>query len=77
MNNHKAKKKYSAMERKAFYTGFGVGLTGNGSSSSGQTRKAFAMMTKKEQASYINGYEKGLDNRCVSSGCRDNKRWFS
>ena len=70
------RKKYSHLEKKAYYTGLGVGLTGCGSSSDGLTRKAFNMMTNKEKESYIKGYQKGLDNPSVHSGYRNKGSWF-
>ena len=72
----KRKKKYSSMEKKAYYTGFGVGLTGAGTTTHGITRKAFVLMSEKEQTSYINGYEKGLDNGSIHAGIRNKKNWF-
>lgn len=72
----KKNKKYSTMEKKAYYTGFGVGLTGAGTTTHGLTRRAFSMMTEKEKESYINGYEKGLDNASINVGIRNNKKWF-
>ena len=70
------RKKYSNLEKKAYYTGMGVGLTGCGSSTDGLTRKAMSMMTDKEKKSYMNGYEKGLGNSCVQSGFRNKGKWF-
>lgn len=72
----KRKRKYSALERKAYYTGLGVGLTRNGPSNTGLTRKAFEMMSDKEKSSYLKGYEKGLDNPSILAGIRNNKKWF-
>ena len=71
-----AYKKYSSMEKKAYYTGFGVGLTGCGTSSQGLTRRAYEMMTDKEQASYIKGYERGIDNSNIIAGIRNHRKWF-
>lgn len=64
------------MQKKAYYTGFGVGLTGSGSTSNGLTKRAFRMMSDKEQDSYICGYEKGLDNASIIAGTRNKKKWF-
>lgn len=76
---HKRKRKktkYSALENKAFYTGLGVGLTSVGPTMTPLTRKAWMMMNEKERMSYMNGYEKGLDNASISAGIRDPKKWF-
>ena len=74
--SYKKKKIYSNLEKSAFYTGFGVGLTGAGSTTSGLTRNAFNMMSDKEKQSYINGYSKGLDNVSIKTGMRNNKKFF-
>ena len=76
MKDKKTKIRYSAMEKKAYYTGLGVGLTGQGPSSSELTRRAVDMMNKKEQASYIAGFERGQDNASILTGIRNNKKWF-
>lgn len=72
----KKKLKYSAIEKKAYYTGLGVGLTGNGPSSNLLTRKAVDLMTDKEFNSYLAGYEKGLDNSSIRAGIRKKNKWF-
>ena len=70
------RKHFSTLEKKAYYTGMGVGFTGEGPSSGHITSKAFRMMSEKERISYINGYEKGLDNPAVLAGIRNRKKWF-
>ena len=72
----KRRKSFSKLEKAAFYTGFGVGLTGEGSTNSGLTSKAYGMMSDKEKRSYINGYAKGIGNSSISSGFRFKNRWF-
>lgn len=64
------KKIYSSKEKKAYYTGYGVGLTGTGSTTDGLTRKAYMMMSDKEKSSYIAGYQKGLDNPDILAGIK-------
>ena len=71
------KPKYTAMEKRAYYTGLGVGLTGCSlHSGKNQTRKAVDMMSLKEYLSYSNGFGKGVDNVSVKVGCRKKGRWF-
>lgn len=76
MKKTNKKIKYSSMEKRAYYTGLGVGLTGQGPSNSKLTRRAVDMMSEKEHASYIAGFERGQDNASIISGIRNNKKWF-
>ena len=71
------KPKYSSMEKRAYYTGFGVGLTGQPPfTRKNQTRKAVDMMSLKEFQSYSNGFGKGVDNTSIKVGSRKKGRWF-
>ena len=71
------KPKYSSMEKRAYFTGLGVGLTGQPPfTRANQTRKAVDMMTPKEFQSYSNGFGRGVDNVSVKVGCRKKGRWF-
>ena len=70
------RKKYSANEKRAYFTGFGVGLTGNSPSSDRDTRRLKNFLTDKEFNSYMKGYEKGLDNPSLRAGIRNPKKWF-
>lgn len=69
-------KKYSANEKKAYYTGLGCGLAKTFPTGGTQLRKAYEMMSEKEKESFINGYEKGERNVTVQVGMRDPKKWF-
>lgn len=71
------KPKYSAMEKRAYFTGLGVGLTGQPPfTRKNQTRKAVDMMSLKEYLSYSNGFVKGVDNTSIKVGSRKKGRWF-
>lgn len=76
MKNKNKKQKYSSLEKKAYYTGMGVGLSGDGPSNGRLTSRMKQMMTEKEFESYINGYERGLDNVTILAGIRNPKKWF-
>lgn len=67
--------KYSTNEKRAYYTGFGVGLA-DCAPSEGLVGRARSMMTDRENESYINGYSKGLNNALVAAGFRNSKKWF-
>ena len=71
------KPKYSPTEKAAYYTGLGVGLTGQPPfTRANQTRKAVDMMSLKEFQSYSNGFGKGVDNTSIKVGSRKKGRWF-
>lgn len=70
------KKKYSSMEKKAYYTGFGCGVTGENTTSNLKLKTMHKLMTKKEKESFSNGYAKGFDNSAIDVGMRDRKKWF-
>lgn len=71
------KPKYTAMEKRAYFTGLGVGLTNcSPYSSKNQTSKAVDMMTDKEFQSYVNGFGHGRDNTSIKVGSRKKGRWF-
>ncbi len=75
--NFKTKKRYTALEKKAYYTGLGVGLAGQGGPrTSNLTRRAAELMSEKEYSSYLAGFEHGQDNSSVLSGIRNKKKWF-
>ncbi len=68
------KQSYSALEKKAYYTGFGVGLAD--APGQGLVERAYWQMSDKERESYWNGFFFGKDNMCVRAGTRDSKTWF-
>lgn len=55
----KSKKQYSLKEKRAYYKGFGVGITGS-SYFDGYSEKEFVnLKNEKETASFLNGFLKG------------------
>lgn len=71
------KPKYTAMEKRAYYTGLGVGLTCSPPySSKNQTGKAVEMMSHSKMQSYINGFGHGIQNTSIKIGSRKKGKWF-